>query len=126
MSFTDSTETLVLNWLLTAGVATRPAAWHVGLFTTAPTEAGGGTEVSGGSYARRPATFSVTGNTASNTANVEFAVASASWGNITHAAIMSAASGGTMLAYGTLTNAKTIANGDVFRIPTGDFKVTLD
>lgn len=39
---------------------------------------------------------------------------------------MDAATGGNLLAYGTLTASKTIASGDVFRIPTGDLDITLN
>lgn len=126
MSFTNYTETEVLEWLLTAGAVTRPTAWYVGLFTAAPGETGGGTEVSGGSYARESATFTVTGNTASNSANIEFTEATASWGTITHVAIFDAVSGGNMLAYASLTASKTIDSGDILRIPAGDLDVTLD
>lgn len=126
MSFTNYTETEVLEWLLTAGAVTRPTAWYVGLFTAAPGETGGGTEVSGGSYARESATFTVSGNTASNSANIEFTEATASWGTITHVAIFDAVSGGNMLAYASLTASKTIDSGDILRIPAGDLDVTLD
>lgn len=126
MSFTNYTETEVLEWLLTGGAVTRPTAWYIGLFTAAPGEAGGGTEISGGSYARESATFTVSGNTASNSANIEFAEATASWGTITHVAIFDAVSGGNMLAYASLTASKTIDSGDILRIPAGDLDVTLD
>jgi len=126
MSFTNYTETEVLEWLLTNTAVTRPTAWYVGLFTAAPGEAGGGTEVSGGSYARESATFTVSGATASNSANIEFTEATASWGTITHVAIFDAVSGGNMLAYASLTTSKAIDTGDILRIPAGDLDVTLD
>lgn len=126
MSFTNYTETEVLEWLLTNTAVTRPTAWYVGLFTAAPGEAGGGTEVSGGSYARESATFTVSGDTASNSANIEFTEATASWGTITHVAIFDALSGGNMLAYASLTTSKAIDTGDILRIPAGDLDVTLD
>jgi hypothetical protein len=47
MSLTNTFETTVLTWLLTASSATRPTSWYIGLFTAIPNEAGGGTEVSG-------------------------------------------------------------------------------
>lgn len=126
MSFTNYTETEVLEWLLTAGAVTRPAAWYIGLFTAAPGETGGGTEVSGGSYARESATFTVSGSTASNNASIEFTEATASWGTITHVAIFDAVSGGNMLAYASLAISKAIDTGDILRIPAGDLDVTLD
>ena len=126
MSLTDTFETRVLEWLLTTGSPTRPTAWYVGLFTAAPGEAGGGTEVSGGSYARTAVTFSVTGNAATNTAGVDFPAATASWGTVSHIAIYDASTGGNMLFHTALDIAKAITDGDVFRIPTGDLDFTLD
>lgn len=129
MAFTNFTEDLVLDWLLTNAAATRPTTWFVGLFTAAPGETGGGTEVSGGSYARTAVTFTVSGTAptlATNSAAVEFAAATASWGTITHVAVFDASTAGNMLVYATLTASKTIASGDVFRIPAGDLDITLD
>lgn len=126
MSFTNELETRILEWAFTAGSPTRPTAWYVGLFTAAPGEAGGGTEVSGGSYAREAATFTVSGNTATNNAAIEFATATADWGNVTHVAIFDAVSAGNMLAYSALTAAKNITTGDVLRFPLNDIDITLD
>lgn len=128
MSLTNSFETSTLNYLLTTGSVTRPTAWYVGLFTSDPTDTGvAGTEVSGNGYARTAVTFSVTGNTASNTGGVEFPAASGgNWGTVGWIGIMDASSGGNMIIHSALTASKVIADGDVFRIPTGDLDVTLD
>ena len=127
MSLTNAFETTTLQWLLTTDSVTRPTSWYIGLFTSDPTETGSaGTEVSGGSYARVAATFSVTGDTASNTSGIEFSAATASWGTITHIGIMDASTAGNMIVHAALTASKTIADGDVFRIPTGDLDVTLN
>ena len=128
MSLTNAYETHLLQYLLTTDSVTRPTTWYVGLFTSDPTDTGSaGTEVSGNGYARTSVTFSVTGDTASNTAGVEFPAASGgSWGTVSHIGIMDASSGGNMLVAAALTTAKEITDGDVFRIPTGDLDVTLD
>jgi len=128
MSLTNAFETSTLSYLLTAGTVTRPTAWYVALFTTDPTDTGAaGTEVSGFSYARVAVTFSVTDNVASNTAGVEFPAATGgAWGTVSHIGIMDALTGGNMIIHSALTAAKAIADGDVFRIPTGDLDVTLD
>ena len=61
-----------------------------------------------------------------NSAAVEFPAASGgNWGTITHMAVMTASSGGTMIVHSALTTAKAINAGDVFRIPTGDLDITL-
>jgi len=126
MSFSNTYETNVLTWTFTNSSVTRPTAWYLGLFTVAPGEGGGGTEVSGGSYAREAVTFSVSGDTATNTAALEFAVATADWGTITHVAVFDASTGGNQIAYAALTTSKTIATGDVLRVPAGDLDITLD
>jgi hypothetical protein len=126
MSFSNYLETEVLDFAFTNGTATRPTAWYVALYTAAPGEGGGGTEVSTGGYARQSVTFSVSGNTASNTAAVEYPTATASYGTVTHVGIFDASSGGNLLAYSALNVSKLIDTGDVFRIPTGDLDITLD
>jgi hypothetical protein len=128
-SFSDYTENLVLNYLLTANSVTRPTAWYVGLFTAAPSDTGGGTEVSGSGYARKATgTMTITGTatTATNAAAIEFDPASGgNWGTLTYAAIFDASTGGNMLAWAQLTTARTINDGDVFRIPASSLTVTL-
>ena len=128
MSFTNAYETHLLQYLLTTDSVTRPTSWYVGLFTSDPTDTGAaGTEVSGNGYARTAVTFSVTGDTASNTAGVEFPAATGGdWGTVGWIGIMDASTGGNMLITSALTVAKSITHGDVFRIPTGDLDVTLD
>lgn len=126
MSFSNTFETRVLQWVFTAGAVTRPTAWYLGLFTAAPGEAGGGTEVSGGSYARQTATFTVAGDTASNSAAIEFPEATAVWGTITHVAVFDAATGGNQIAYAELTTSKLIEVNDILRVPAGDLDITLN
>tara|TARA_R110000737_G_scaffold340867_1_gene364109 strand:+ start:693 stop:1079 length:387 start_codon:yes stop_codon:yes gene_type:complete len=128
MSLTNAFETSTLKYLLNTDSVTRPTAWYIGLFTSDPTDTGvAGTEVSGNAYARVAATFSVTANVASNTAGVEFAAASGgNWGTVGWIGIMDASTGGNMIIHSALTASKVIADGDVFRIPTGDLDVTLD
>ena len=129
MSFTNTYENHVMQYVFTSGSVTRPTAWYIGLFTSDPTDTGSaGTEVSTGpGYARTSVTFSVTGDTATNTAAVEFPAASGgNWGTITHIGVMTASSGGDMIVHSALTTSKAINDGDVFRIPTGDLDITLD
>jgi len=125
MSFSNYLETKVLGHVFGGTAYTAPSK-YVALFTSAPGEAGGGGEVSGGSYARKPVTFTVSGNTASNDVVVEFPTASADWGTVTHMAIFDAVSGGNMLAYAALTASRTILAGDIARFPIGDITITLD
>ena len=127
MSFSDNAETLVLNWVFTSTSATRPTAWYLALFTTDPTDADTGTEVStsGTAYARESVTFTVSGDTASNTAAVEFATATASYGTVSHVGVYDAVTGGNLIAHAALSTAKTIDTGDLLRLPAGDLDITL-
>jgi hypothetical protein len=128
-SFTDYTENLALTYLFTTGSVTRPTAWYVGLFTAAPSDTGGGTEVSGSAYARvvtGTISGSGTATTFTNAAAIEFAAASGgNWGTIGWAGIFDASTGGTLLAWAPLTTAKAINDGDIFRIPASSLTITL-
>jgi hypothetical protein len=128
-SFNDYTENLALTYLFTTGSVTRPTAWYVGLFTAAPSDTGGGTEVSGNGYARVSAgtiSGSGTATTFTNAAAIEFAAASGgNWGSVGWAAIFDASTAGNMLAWAPLTTARTINDGDVFRIPASSLTITL-
>ena len=125
MSFSNYLETKVLGHVFGGTAYTQPTK-YIALYSSAPGEAGGGTEISGTNYVRQTATFTVTGDTASNTAAIEFPTAGSSWGTITHIGVMDASTSGNLLAYGTLTASKTISSGDVFRIPLGDLDITLN
>jgi len=128
-SFSDYTENLVLTWLFTGSSATRPTAWYVGLFTAAPSDTGGGTEVTGNAYAR-VATGTISGSgtstTFTNAAAIEFAAASGgNWGSIGWAGIFDASSSGNLLAWAPVSTARTINDGDVLRIPATSLSITL-
>lgn len=110
----------------------RPANVSFGLFTALPTESGGGTEVTGGSYARATvvnsgASFaaSASGTKVTNTL-VAFPTATADWGSIVGFGIFDASSGGNLLYFGALLTARTVNNGDTARFASGDFSITFD
>jgi hypothetical protein len=117
---------------------------YVGLLTAAPSDAGGGTEVSGGSYARVKAAAGAsqaltdwkstqndslastgTGGNTTNTNAVNFPTPSATWGTVTHFGIYDALSGGNLLFWGALTIAKTINQSDTVTFPAGSLSITF-
>jgi hypothetical protein len=126
MSFTNHLETEILDHVFGGNAYTAPGTLYLGLYTSAPSDTGGGTELSGSGYARQAMAMSVSGNTASNSAVEEFATATGSWGTVTHVGVFDASTSGNLLAYGALSASKAIASGDVFRIPAGDLDITLD
>jgi hypothetical protein len=119
-------ENALINATLRNTSYTSPATVYVALFTSDPTDAGSGTEVSGGSYARTAVTFGAPSNGVStNSANVEFPTCTSSWGTITHIGIMDALTTGNLLYHTPLTTSKAIDVDDIFRITTGNLSVTL-
>lgn len=119
-------ENVLINAVLRGTAYTSPSKVYLALFTNDPTDAGTGTEVSGGAYARREITFDAPSNGVSvSSTDVLFPVASASWGTITHIGIYDASTGGNLLFHGVLTNSKTIAADDQLKIATGDVSITL-
>ena len=128
MSLSNLFETRVLTWLFTGDAVTRPSSFYVALFTSNPAEDASGTEVStsGTAYARQSVTFSVSGNTATNTAAIEFPTATASYGTVTHVGVYDASTAGNLIAYAALTTSKAIDTGDVLRLPANDLDVTME
>ena len=126
MSFSNFLETEILDHVFAGAAYTAPTTKYVALYTAAPGETGGGTELSGSAYVRKAIAFATSGNTTSNNAAIEFPTATGSWGSVTHVGVFDALTSGNLMAYATLTSAKTIDSGDVFRIPTGDLDITLD
>jgi hypothetical protein len=129
MSYSDYAENKILDHLSGKTSFTMPTV-YVALFTAAPSDAGGGTEVSGGSYARKSTVgadwaAAASGST-SNAAVITFVTATGSWGTVTHFALFDAATVGNMLEWAALTTSKTISNGDVASFPIGNLVRTLD
>jgi hypothetical protein len=126
--FSDYLEDKVLDHVFGGNAYTAPATLYVALYTVAPTDTGGGTEVTGGSYARQSGAFTVSGTnptTASNSAAIEYPTATANYGTVVAVGILDASSGGNLLAYADLDTSKSVTTGDVFRFDTGDLDITL-
>jgi hypothetical protein len=119
-------EDALINATLRNTAYTSPATVYVGLFTSDPTDAGSGTEVSGGSYARTAVTFGAPSNgVTTNSGAVEFPQATGNWGTVGWIGIHDAATSGNLLYHTALDASKTIETGDIFKISTGNLSVTL-
>jgi len=124
--FSNYLENAVINAVLRNTSYTSPTTVYVGLYTTDPTDADTGTEVSGGSYARTSVTFDAPSNgVTQNTADLTFPTATASWGTVTHIGLHDASTGGNLLFHTALDTSKAIDSGDIFKITTGNLTVTL-
>ena len=124
-NLTNYLENKLIDHFLGTASYTMPADVYIALFTVAPSDAGGGTEVTGGSYARQVATFSAASSGAtSNDSNVDFTGMPAA--TTVAIGIFDALTSGNMLLYGTLTTNKTTDAGDTLRIATGDLDISID
>jgi len=125
-AMSDFLENALINATLRNTTYTSPAVVYVGLFTTDPTDANVGTEVTGGSYAREAASFAAPSNGSSTTdADITFPTATGNWGTVTHFGIYDAATTGNLLYHGVLNNSKTIQTGDILKIEAANLTVTL-
>ena len=126
-ALTDTYETILLKYLLTTDSVTRPTNWYVGLYASGnqPSDSSAGTELSGNAYARQSVTFSVSGNSGTNSGTITFPTATASWGTITFAGIFDASSGGNLIAYAQLGASKTIDTNDILQISNNSLTLTL-
>lgn len=142
-AMSDYLENKLVDHIFRNRSYTVPSTIYIALFTAAPSDSGGGTEVSGGSYARvqvgpsdtawaatqggtPSAPSSGTGGLTDNGAAITFATPSANWGSITHFGIFDASTSGNLLFWGALTTPKTVNNGDPApSFATGALDVTL-
>lgn len=131
-SIADYAENKVLELLVGKTAFTTPSVW-VALFTAAPSDTGGGTEATGGSYARKSTAgadwAAASGGSITNANDITFVTATGTWGGaITHCALIdSSTSGGSnnYIAWADLAASKTVASGDVFKFLAGALVFTL-
>jgi hypothetical protein len=133
VSFADFLENELLDHVFSAAAYTAPANLYIGLSTTAPSDAGGNiTEPATGAYARVTLANNATNfpaasaGTKRNGVAINFPTATADWGTISHFFIADAITGGNILAWGALSAAKAIANGDKAYFNANDITITLD
>lgn len=141
-AMSDYLENKLIDQLFRGQTAPTTGTLHIGLLTSAPSDAGGGTEVSGGSYARVAVSSSLanwagtqgagttvassgTGGGTSNNAAITFPTPSATWGTVTHFGIYDAATGGNLLFWGALTISKTINQSDTVTFPAASLSITF-
>lgn len=131
-SFSNFLELEVLDHVFGAAVYTAPATLYIALYTVAPTDAAGGTEVTGGAYARKDVANNATNFPAasagakSNGVAVTFVTATANWGTVVAFGIFDAVTAGNLLAWADLAVNKAVNSGDTAVFNIGDIDLTLD
>jgi hypothetical protein len=133
-AMSDYLEGKIIDHLFRTGTFSKPAAIYLALYTAAPSDSGGGTEVTGGSYARvqvnqLDANWNApTGGDGltDNVNDITFPAPTANWGTVLAYGILDASSGGNLLIHGTLTISKTVNNGDPApKFSAGDVDITF-
>ncbi|KKL04262.1 hypothetical protein LCGC14_2617840 [marine sediment metagenome] len=127
-SFGNYLEDKILDHILKVAVYTPATNLFIALYTVAPTDVGGGTELSGGGYLRTVCNSwdPSSGGASANAIQVLFPEATGDWGTIVAFAIWDAQSGGNFLKWGDLTQSRAIPDKDSAKFVIGDLQVTLD
>jgi hypothetical protein len=113
-------DNALLNAVLRATAYTSPTTVYVALFNGNPSS--GGSEVSGGSYARQPATFSAaSAGSTSNTAGLTYTNMPVA--TITYVAIYDAVTAGNLLYFNPAAASKTTNATDTVSIAAGGIVV---
>ena len=124
-SFSDYLENAVVNHVFRNTALTSPTTVYLALYTAAPTDAGGGTQVSGGGYAREAITFGApSGGVITNSSAVSFTADGAAFGDVVAVGIFDAATAGNLLAWDDITTA-TVGDGDTINFAIGQISITL-
>ena len=137
-------ENKLVDHILRATAFTAPGTVYIALYTAAPSDTGGGTEITIGTnnYSRASlvssqsawnntqasgtavASTGTTGITA-NTSAITFATPSGSWGTVTHFGILDAATAGNLLFHGALTVSQTVNTGNTVSFAAGALQITF-
>lgn len=132
--YSDYLENKILGHLFNNNSAdfTPGGTLYVALFTAAPADSGGGTEVSGNAYARvavtnTSASWGLSGATISNLAAITFAAPSPSaWGTVTHFGIYDASSAGNLWGWNALSVSRATSVGVALSFAIGALTITQD
>lgn len=124
MAYTTYLANKLLDHVLNNTPYTSPTTVYFALFTTATTDAGGGTEAVGGSYARQVVVYSAAATKHSdNTGIVTFTNMPAA--TFTHGAMYDAVSGGNMLLHGALAAPIVTTAGQNLNFAIADIDATV-
>lgn len=125
----DYLEKKLLDHVLRNTPFTSPTKVYLGLFTSNPTDADVGDEVSAGEYERQEISFgaaSTPGGASANNEDIMFPIAESNWGTVTHLGIYDAKIGGNLLLHGSLNAARTINIDNQLIVLVGNLTVVFD
>lgn len=129
MNISDYLRTALLNHSLNVATLTPPSFVWAGLYTVAPTSAGGGTEVTASDYVRVKTSWSPASlGTIQNSADIRFPASGVtlnSWGTLLAMGLFDSLSGGHLLYFGTLSAPVLLGLGNDFKVATNNLAISL-
>ena len=125
MAKSNYLENKVIDHFLGTSSTSAPSNVFMALFTSNPTDANSGTEVSGNGYSRQAITFNAASSgSATNSSAETFTASGGNFGTITHFGIFDASTSGNLLYHGALTDDKVIEDGDSLVVAAGAITIT--
>lgn len=112
------------DWTRSTAFPSDPSTLYLALFTSATGPGSEGTEVSGNNYSR--ISITIPGNLSTdgdgrwvNGTELQSAIASGSWGTVTHVALYDASSDGNRVAYAALASPRAVGSGQRLSFAAG-------
>ena len=119
-------EQALINHVFRNTTYAQAGTLYLALYSSDPTDADVGTELSGSGYGRKAVTFDAPANgVTQNTADVVFDAATANWVEATHIGLRDASTGGNLIMHQILTNPVAVLDTNNFRMPLGQFTLTF-
>lgn len=121
-------ENKLIDHSLGTASYTMPTTVYLALYTTDPTDANSGTEVSGSGYSRQAVTFSAASSGSTTNSSAEsFTASGGSFGSVGYWGVLDASTSGNLLWYGALTNgAQTVTDGQSLTFVVSSITLTAD
>lgn len=126
MSYSDYTEDKIQDHIHGGAAFTQPSGHYIALYSSAPSDAGGGTELTGNGYARQAVTYSASsGGVSANSGVVTFTASGGNWLAAIHAGTFDALTGGNLLEHNAITSV-TVTDGNNVSFAVGQITSTVD
>lgn len=130
MQASNYLEDMILNYFFRNQQVAQPGTLYLALYTTDPTDADTGAEVTGGAYKRQPITFTAPSQqndkaTVSNAETITFDEATSNWGEVAYFGVRTALTGGNLLAYSAFNKPTKIVEQTKLSIEAGNIKLNM-
>ena len=126
----ETVQNALLDELIGSGTFSDAGDFYLALYTDAPTEDGGGTEVTGGSYARvtvdETTDFNAaTGGSKVNGVDITFPTCTVAWGTVVAWALHDDVSADSVVAWGLLDEEVAVDTNDVAQFVAGSLVLDI-